>query len=234
MAEIDKEQRDRYFGEIGLQLRRAGFETGAPDEWYLPVTWEGTPLCRVTGKGSVQYNEADIAGERREAFHHVLDIRDRVTEYMRRMENGPRVEATGLHEDYRLLAEYNGIVLAGHKFNDAPGHQFTTWERSYDRTGVAHGNYTDNYAAAKQDFATRSGLVQTEHLFSDEQLAETYRCILESLDSDDPITPEREKILKETAEQIERAVPDLEQRVELSNQKELVYGEQLLQGPEMG
>ena len=132
------------------------------------------------------------------------------------------------------MAEFNGIVLAGHKFTDAPGHQFATWERDYDRTGVIYGHYTNDFDAAKEDFATRSGLVQKDRQFTDEQFAEVYRCIHETLDSEYPITPEREKLLKETAEQIERAVPDLNQRVELSNQKELLYGEMALEGPMMG
>ena len=235
MPEIDEAQRDRYFGEIGLQLRRAGFQTEEPEDGYMAVAWEGAPLCRVTGGGGARYHAEDIEGdERNEAFHQLLDITHTVSEYMRLMEQGPRLEATGLHEDFRLLAEFNGIVLAGHKYTDAPGHQFATWERDYDRTGVIYGHYTNDFIAAKEDFATRSGLVQKGRQFTDEQLAEMYRCIHETLDAEYGITPEREKLLRETAEQIGRAVPDLEQRVEQSNQKELLYNERTLEGPMMG
>ena len=48
-----------------------------------------------------------------------------------------------------------------------------------------------------------------------------YRCIHETLESGYPITEERRKLLETTAGQIERTVPDLAERVELSNQKEL-------------
>ena len=224
----------RYLTEVGLQLCRADFQTEEPKDGYMNIAWEDAPLCRVMGDGDVRYQAEDIEdGQRNDAFHKLMDITRRVSEYMRLMESCPRLVATGLHQDYRLMAEFNGIILAGHKFTDAPGHQFTTWERDYDRTGVIYGHYYIDFAAAKQDFATRSGLVQKGHQFSDGQLAEVYRCICETLDSDYPITPQRESVLKACAEQIERAVPDLEQRVEQSNQEELEYAGQFPGGPVM-
>ncbi len=82
----------------------------------------------------------------------------------------------------------------------------------------------DGYISAKRDFAARSGLVPRGALFTPEQLTEVYRSIHEVLDSGYPITVEREKLLEAAAEQIERSVPDLEQRVNLSNKKELELG----------
>jgi len=79
----------------------------------------------------------------------------------------------------------------------------------------------DSYIAAKQDFAVRSGLVRDGALFAPEQLTEIYRSIHETLDSEYPITEERRKLLESAAGQIERTIPDLAERVELSNQKEL-------------
>lgn len=52
-------------------------------------------------------------------------------------------------------------------------------------------------------------------------MTEIYRCIHETLESGYPITEERQKLLESVAEQIERTVLDLAQRVEQSNQKEL-------------
>ena len=46
--------------EVGLRLRRSGFETMSPEERHLPVKWNGSHLCRVSGSGSVLYREADI------------------------------------------------------------------------------------------------------------------------------------------------------------------------------
>ena len=137
--------------------------------------------------------------------------------------NGGRPPAGGAG-DYRLLAEFNGVVLVGHPTQY--GVQFVTWERAREGTGLNDGNYygpcsgAGSYAAAKQGFAVRSGLVDRNALFAPEQLAEVYRSIHETLESAYPMTDERRKCLESTAEQIERCVPDLDARVRLSNQKE--------------
>ena len=66
------------------------------------------------------------------------------------------------------------------------------------------------------------GLLSSGALFTPEQLAEMYRCIHETLDGPYPLTDEREKCLRSAAEQIEDTVPDLAERVEMSNQAELL------------
>ena len=232
MKGINQEARDRYFSELQLQLRRAGFEVGEVKEGNADVLWEGTLLCQASDSGNIYYHSQDIADDS-DAFQKVLDVTRTVSEYMGQMEKAPPLTCTDLRDGFKLLAEFNGTVLAGRKYDSMPGHQFVTWSRTYDGAGVTQGNYLDEYEAAKQDFATRSGLVQKGRQFSDEQLAEVYRCIRETLDSGYPITPEREKLLTETAEQIDRAVPDLEQRVQQSNHLELEYAERYGQAPEL-
>ena len=135
------------------------------------------------------------------------------------MEQAPRIKASGLEGDYRALAEFNNIVLAGHQTKY--GMEFVTWEWVQNHTALWQGHYTDSYDAAKRDFATRSGLLSPNQLFSDQQLAEVYRCVHETLESDYSITLEREKLLTESAEQIEAAVPNLEELVQKSNEAEL-------------
>ena len=80
---------------------------------------------------------------------------------MTTMESAPQLKASGLDGDYRILADFGGTVLAGTP--SKYGVQFVTWDWDYDRTGVVHGHYfMENYDGAKQDFATRSGLIQKE------------------------------------------------------------------------
>lgn len=45
----------RYLEEVRIPLHRAGFETLPLEGAQLPVLWNGAPLCRITGKGSVFY-----------------------------------------------------------------------------------------------------------------------------------------------------------------------------------
>ena len=234
--EKEKSLQETYLREVDLQLRRAGFETEPPKDGYMPVRWEGAPLCRVTEGGGVQYHAEDVEDEtRRSMFNTLVDITGRVSEYVRLMENAPPLTCPDLRDRFKLLAEFNGIVLAGRKYEKQPGYQFVTWERTFDGDGVVAGNYYENYMNAKADFAIRSGLVQKGRQFSDKQLTEVYQCIQETMDGDEPIAPEREQVLKDTMEQIENTVPDLNVLMSISAIRDENYRQMLLgQMPELG
>ena len=141
------------------------------------------------------------------------DIAARTLEYMTAMETALQPEASGLEGDYRILADFNGTVLAG--THSKHGVQFVTWDWDYDRTGLSHGHYfMENYNGAKQNFAIRSGLIHKEQLFSPEQMTEIYRCCADSVDGDFfDLTAEQEKVIRSVQQQIEDCVPDLAERI---------------------
>lgn len=223
---MNTEEKSRYFEEVARSLQRGGFVAEAVDgEGLLPVRWQGQLLCRVTAEGSVRYhpdNVQRVDGD--DAVRWVTNIAKVTAEYMKLMEAAPPLKAKGLEGGYKLLAEFNGAVLAGQPTRY--GVQFVTWERDFNKTGLCWGHYFQDYGKAKQDFATRSGLVAEDRQFSAEQLTEVYRAIHETLDSGYYIPRERELILKGVVEQIKQAVPDLQERVSLSNQSELEAGMQ--------
>ncbi len=215
------EEKSRYFEEAGRALRRGGFEVGSVDEdGLLPVRWQGQPLCRVD-EGDVRYRPDDVSQpDRTDALSEATRIAETTAGYMKLMEAAPPLKASGLEGDYRLLAEFGNAVLAGHPTEQ--GVQFVTWERDFDRTGVLWGHYFgEDYGTAKLDFATRSGLLERNLLFSAEQLTEIYRAISETLESGCPITAERERVLEGVVGQIQYLVPEIEERVSLSSQKEM-------------
>ena len=223
---MNAERGNSYFKELDINLRHEGFTLGPETDGLLPVELDGRHLCFAAGDGRIRYREEDIADDSR---HAALDRATAVvratSEYMSQMAAAPQLAASGLEGDYRVLADFNDIVLAGHP--SRYGCQFVTWERVQDRTALHQGDYygpgagADSYTTAKRDFAVRSGLIPGDAIFSPEQLTEVYRSIHETLDSGYPITDERQKCLESVAEQIERSVPDLATRVEQSNQKEL-------------
>ena len=216
----------RYLEEIAISLKRAGYDIGQIEDRHLPVSWNGSYLCRISGKGSVLYRQQNVDANGAQAeLQNVIDIAKTTSEYMAMMERAPQLKARDLEGDYRVLADFNGIVLAGHP--TSYGVRFITWEWDWNREGVHTGNYFyEHYEEAKRDFATRSGLVQKDALFAPEQLTEIYRSIHETMDEAYPITEERKKLLESAAEQIEYAVPDLDKRVQESNQKEMEVAEQ--------
>lgn len=204
----------RYLEEVRTPLHRAGFGTLPVEGEQLPVLWNGAPLCRITGKGSVFYRREDAdTPQAEDALYRVEDIAAKTLEYMTAMESAPQLKASGLEGDYRILADFNGTVLAGS--HSKYGVQFVTWDWDYGRTGVAHGHYfMENYDGAKQGFATRSGLIQKEQLFSPEQMTEIYRCCADSVDGDFfDLTAEQEKVIRSVQQQIEDCVPDLAERI---------------------
>ena len=224
---MNADEKNRYFQELSRNLRHEGL-TVKPEteEGLLPVELDGQRLCLALDSGTIRYWKEDVADERRSAaLDRVTDIAKITAEYMRQLETAPQLTASGLTGDYRLLADFNNVVLAGHPTRY--GVQFVTWDRVRERTALHQGHYygpdigVDGYTSAKRDFTTRSGLVPRGSLFTPEQLTEVYRCIHETLESEYPITDERQECLGSTAKQIEQCVPGLEERVELSYQKEV-------------
>ena len=222
---MNTEQKNRYFRELTLNLQYGGLTVGQEENDLLSIELDGQRLCLAMDTGRVRYWKEDVLGDSRSAaLDRVTDIVKTTAEYMSQLEAAPQL-GVGPEGDYRLLADFNNIVLAGHPTQY--GVQFVTWERVQEGAALYQGDYygpsggADSYTAAKQDFATRSGLIPRSALFTPEQLTEVYRSIHETLDSGYPITDERQKRLESAAEQIECSVPDLAARVEQSNQKEL-------------
>ena len=204
----------RYLEELKISLVHAGFEPERIEDQHLPIRWEDHYLCRISGRGSVLYRQENVDSIRaQDALQTVIDIAKMTSEYMAILETAPRLKASGLDGDYRSLADFGGTVLAGSP--SKYGIQFVTWDWDYDRTGVVHGHYfMENYDGAKQDFATRSGLIQKEQLFSPEQLTEIFRCCADSVDEDFfELTDTQEEMIRGIQQQIRVCVPDLDERV---------------------
>ena len=196
---MNAEGQNRYFQELTLNLQHKGFTVKQETEdGLLLVDLDGYRLCQITDIGAVRYWKEDITSDDLEtALDKVTGITKATAEYMSQLEAAPQLTASGLDGDYRLLTDFNGVVLAGHPTKY--GVQFVTWERSPDRTSLENGHYygpnsgVDSYTAAKQDFATRSGLVPRSALFTPEQLMEIYHCSTEALADNYSITDEQQK-----------------------------------------
>ena len=140
MNDRNTEQQIHYLEEICVRLHRAGFETQPLEDSQMPVYWNGVPLCRITGKGSVFYRREDAdTPQAEDALFRVEYIAAKTLEYMTAMEAAPQLKGSGLDGDYRILADFGGTVLAGTP--SKYGVQFVTWDWDYDRTGGVHGHY---------------------------------------------------------------------------------------------
>ena len=209
----------KYLAETGQQLRRAGFAVCPEHENLLPVEKDSHRLCNVNVHGSVSYDPDNVRRHGLEdALSQARQIAKETLTYMRQMEQAPPLTAEGLAGDYRLLAEFNGTVLAGHPTQF--GMEFITWNRLRDQS-LWQGHYYDTaggadaYSAAKQDFAVRSGLLPSFLLFTREQLAVLFDAAQNMTVLGLTSNPEQEKILEQVMEQIEEAVPQV---IDLANE----------------
>ena len=207
----------KYLAEVGHRLQREGFSVETENEGLLPVEKNSHRLCNINMYGGMSYDSDFV---QRNGLDDALDqVRDIVVEtlaYMRQMMTAPPLLAEGLSGDYRLLAEFNHIVLAGHEREGGYGVEFVTWERIRNGTSLWQGHYCDNnYAAAKQDFVTRSGLIPSSHLFTREQLAVIFDVAQNMTELDLVSTPEQGKLLEGIMKQIEEAVPQV---IDLANE----------------
>ena len=197
----------RFLEETATRLRQNGFTVEPIEDHHLPVCWEKGRLCRITGRGSVFYRREDAdTPQAEDALFRIEDIAAKTLEYMTAMETAPRLKATDLTGDYRILADFGDAVLAGHPTERSV--QFVTWEWDFDRKGVHHGHYfQEDYDAAKRDFTVRGGLVPKDALFEPEQLAEIYRALAFVREQDESLSFGRDQELAELMEQIGGLLP---------------------------
>ena len=197
----------RFLEETAIRLRQNGFTVEPIEDHHLPVCWEKGRLCRISGKGSVLFRQerVDALGTQ-DALQEVINIAKMTSEYMAILETAPRLKATDLTGDYRILADFGDAVLAGHPTER--GVQFVTWEWDFDREGVHHGHYfQQDYDAAKRDFTVRSGLVKKDALFEPEQLAEIYRALAFVREQDESLSFGRDQELAELMNQVGGLLP---------------------------
>ena len=133
MNEQNETAQLRFLEETAIRLRQDGFTVEPIKDQHLPVCWEKGRLCRISGKGSVLYRQERAAPGAQDALQIVIDTAKMTSEYMAILETAPRLKASGLTGDYRVLADFSSAVLAGHPTER--GVQFVTWEWDWDREG---------------------------------------------------------------------------------------------------
>ena len=207
----------KYLSEVGRRLRREGFTVQPEYAGLLPIEKDAHQICNVNVHGNVSYDPDQV---RRNGLEDALDqvrcIADETLTYTKQMAIAPPLAANGLSGDYRLLAEFDNIVLAGHEREGGYGVEFITWERIQNGTELWQGHYYGNdYAAAKQDFAVRSGLLPPELLFTQEQLAVIFDAAQNMTTLGLVSNPEQEKLLEQIMEQVEEVVPQV---IDLANE----------------
>ena len=215
-------QKERFLQEVEHLLLRKELDARLLEDGLIHVRWNEKPLCSVDRDGIVRFRPADITGpEVDRQLRTVIQTAGHIKEYMRIFECAPALKAVGLEDTYKVLADFGDAVLAGQL--GKKGARFVTWEWDFDRQGVHAGHYfMENYEAAKQDFAVRAGLVESQRLFSDEQIAVIKNACEFALEDDATLSYAEEKLLCSVQEQIEILLPrNQEQEQEQEQRSEM-------------
>lgn len=105
------------------------------------------------------------------------------------------------------VTEFGGAVLAA-KYNDEFGFEFVTWDKTYDGKSVCQGKYCEDYAAAKENFAVRSGLIDEDKLFCAEELERLGKCVDFTMRNCGDLRFEESEALQKLNEKISENLPE--------------------------
>ena len=160
-------------------------------------------------KDDVLHSSGNFTDDGKEAFYALYHLNREVLDYCTAYEKAKPLIADGLSEKYRCLAEFGGTVLAAK--HTEYGFEFVTWDRTYDGNSVWHGNYYSDYAAAKENFATRSGLIDKDKLFCAEELERIGKCVDFTMRHNGDLNFDDCECLKKLNEKISESLPEQQQ-----------------------
>ena len=133
--------KNKFFAELSRRLCIDGIESSAIEDKRLEVFLHGRPVLSVSPASDVFLLPAgNKSEETSELYHQVAVVADEVHEYMEAVQNAPLLHTSGLHEDFRLLANFGGAVLAGQErkmgrdTSSSPGSGTTTAPESATAT----------------------------------------------------------------------------------------------------
>ena len=190
-----------FYREMSKWLRENEFEFSEKDGCMIVSVDDGAE-AKIYDNGTVAALTENVGDE----YHDILQAARNIYEYCSVYEKAAPLKAERLSENYRCLVEFNGTVLAA-KYSDRNEFEFVTWDRTYDGMGVCQGNYCSDYFAAKEDFVVRSGLVEKERLFSDDELLKLNCCVNFTLENGEYLDYDEEQALTKLKEKIEEIAP---------------------------
>lgn len=205
----------RSNGYGAVSLNTSGKE-GNWDTEKICVTREGRNVCDINCvDGTITYQNASD----REEIESIRDIINDLQEQERIFIRADPMQAEGL-KHYKVLAEYNSVVLAAcesesinSSMQRVNSYQYVTWEKDNGGLGVHSGNYfSDNYTGAKENFVIRAEMVRKDKLFSETEMMAVYSGLVK-LEGIEDTAYDSYKIYEQIKSKIRNIVPHIEEKV---------------------
>ncbi len=203
---------DRFLYQVQQNLPKHEGVTVWIDDSAVKVGYGDTGSFEIRYPGGVCYNAAT---EKTEEFDRLVEEADKtfktVKEFIDLMEKAPELSARDFNMPYKLLAEFNGVVLGGIEHQSTRSFEFTTW--SYGNNALYHGHYFTDYEKAKEDFVVRSGLLQSTKLFNDKEMMQIYRCTEDTLNNGYELSDEQIEVLEQVQEKVKESVSNFDEKL---------------------
>ena len=183
-------------------LRESKFEFSEKDGCMIVSVDDGAE-AKIYNNGTIAALTENVGDE----YHDILRVARYIYEYCSVYEKSAPLKTEGLSGNYRCLSEFNGTILAA-KYNNEYGFEFVTWDRTFDDKAVCQGNYYSDYAAAKENFATRSGLIDKDKIFSTEELEQLEKCVNFAMRHNGDLKFDDCEFLKNISEKISENIPE--------------------------
>ena len=195
--------------EFQRRLQVEGYSAGIDELGAGPVC-DGERNVYVWDDGEIQCKP-----ENRDLAYRVKVIRDEVEEYMSAFIAAvPEQRKSGVTSDTRTLLRFRGCEMAGRRSRDGMV-DFITWELPRGQRELGH--YFVSYAAAKQDFAVRAGLIDRDRLFTETELRVIRSNLSDYLAIDEgaSIPYESEQAIRGVIKKIDNTVvPEIEEQAQ--------------------
>lgn len=199
----------KYLQQVYSKIKEKGISNAKLYDTCIDICLDDAVIFKIDNKGGMFYSSnKQIANLVDELHDKIQPIVCEVDEYLKAMEAAPELKARDFNMPYRKLAEFNEVVFAGVEHEDGR-FEFATWD--YRKNSLYHGHYTPDFRKAKEDFATRSGLVNAKLIFKDTELAEIYRCLEDTLNNGYELVDEQRKMLEDIQDRIKYSVVGLEE-----------------------
>jgi hypothetical protein len=191
--------KNKIVNEFVRQIEKLGYRIELSDNPnHHGYIYDGQKeLCTFFINGELSTNE----------YSDITRTLNSVKEYLTAFENAEFLKAEGLKEGYKKLMDYNGYVFAMREMdNDC---EFVTWQYSYDGKAVNLGRYFNDYESAKENMATRCGLIDRSKMFTETEMKLIYTNLISYVGLDTDIEYKNEKAIGSVLDKIENIVPEI-------------------------
>ena len=115
--------KNKFFAELSRRLVKGGIESVNKRDTQLGIMLKAQPVLSVSPASDVFLLFAGSKSEEASELYHQVAM---VHEYVEAVQNAPLLQASGLKENFHLLADFGGAVLAGQEQENGSGYQFVT------------------------------------------------------------------------------------------------------------